>query len=91
MGVQVVFIQQPRWDMSRLFESEDRLPSGNLIDLSDPVDHPLLYERSNLFDIMHLNAKGAKIATEALANAFLKMRQGLGVQKSMQVPDGIAR
>jgi len=50
-----------------------QLPEANRLDLSDPAEYPELYLSENLFDLEHVNSKGAVKLSRYLAEAFVDM------------------
>lgn len=59
----------------------NELPDKNKLSFADPSAYPELNDRENLFDLAHLNAKGAQIFTTIFAEKFLE---------KINAPEGIA-
>lgn len=50
----------------------NKLPDNYKISYADPAEYPVLNDRDNLFDLLHLNSTGAYIFTEIFANDWLE-------------------
>lgn len=66
-GTHLVFVMQPRYrldmypEVLALFNALDPM---HRIDMTDPAANPEFYEMQYLFDIRHLNKKGARVYTD---------------------------
>ena len=69
-GIRVVLIVVPGLTTERQMALARKLPSENLIDLSDPDRYPDLYDPAVYYDRMHLNDSGARLMTRHLAEAW---------------------
>lgn len=75
-GVGIVFVIPPvfeRWDA--FTKMGERGEIENLFSFNDPFAHPGLFNPRNRWNVGHLNARGAKIYSRALAEAFVEMRR----------------
>jgi hypothetical protein len=66
-GTHLIFVMQPRYQLDMypevlaLFNAID---ANHKIDMTDPFANPEFYEMTFLFDIRHLNKKGAQVYTD---------------------------
>jgi hypothetical protein len=70
-GIDLIFVLPQIVIDKDLITLSKLIPKRNLIDLSDPKKFPQLYYTHNVFDVGHLNDKGAAIFTELLVNEYI--------------------
>ncbi len=73
-GIRLTLVVQPLMSKKQARYTHELLKSKpenlTVIDLSDSKTYPYFYQREFLFDINHLNSKGARILTSELADDF---------------------
>ena len=74
-GIRLVIMIPPGPVNERQLALIRRLPKGHYIDLSDPDQYPELYNPDLFYDFVHLNHDGAKLLTQYLAEAYLKLEE----------------
>ncbi|MCH2112447.1 MAG: hypothetical protein MK213_06275, partial [Planctomycetes bacterium] len=78
LGVRIVWVLHP--GLERDFEFHQLAaeePSIHLLAFDDPDRYPKLYQKRHHWDMHHLNAQGASIWTEQLAQDWLALAQSL--------------
>lgn len=73
-GVKVNFILPPLITSRGQLAIYRALPEDRRIDLCDPSKYPEFYLTANAFDKGHLNTRGSRLFTAALANEVKRMR-----------------
>jgi hypothetical protein len=73
-GVKVYFILPPMINGPEALAVFKALPADRQIDVCDPRRFPALYHFANVFDRGHLNARGSRLFTQALANEVKERR-----------------
>lgn len=71
-NIQLIFIITPNIVSPSIVKLFNAIPAGNKIQLADANDFPEFYQTENLFDVGHLNEKGAELFSKTLARESLK-------------------
>jgi len=69
-GVDLILVMAPVTTRD-YHASQDAPPGAKLLAFDDPARYPALYDPAHRFDFDHLNAAGARIFSQALAQAYL--------------------
>lgn len=72
-NIELILIIPPRQTVQSIRRLSKILPN-QIIDMSDPREFPALYQKTNSFDVAHLNNKGAKLYSKLLAKKWLSKR-----------------
>ncbi|MBS1569594.1 MAG: hypothetical protein JST45_09140 [Bacteroidetes bacterium] len=84
-GVKVTFLLPPLITSSEQLAVFRALPADRRIDLCDPAKYPEFYITSNAFDKGHLNTRGSRLFTAALA-CEVKRMSGTGGPPQQRLP-----
>lgn len=75
-GLHLILLIPPGPVSARQLALARQLPTENILDLSDPIQYPDLYDPEIYYDFVHLNHEGAKRFTRHIAAAILQRQSG---------------
>lgn len=75
-GIRLMLLIPPGPVTARQLALARKLPKENVLDLSDPIQYPDLYDPEIYYDFVHLNHEGAERFTRHLAAAILQRQTG---------------
>lgn len=75
-GLRVIWLLPPKGVTPREWAFFARVPAERRIDMNDPAAHPEFYLLSHRFDTGHLNARGAILHSQRVAQALLGLLNG---------------